>query len=378
MFSKIIVAIGLSTVLSNLPCLAQNSAMMWEPYVSLKDYLQPFWKSDTVYSEATQPIKNSDRNAEAGLLFRAKKIISVKNTYLQKEYKKGRDWKYRNGKIVLSKRTAIPYFTQKELFFKEKKGGVSMESNIPENYILFSEGGLLQSKQLAVTYIKEKESNWQGKTPVYAVKQLPNTIAKLKERKPLNIVFYGNSIEAGANSSITLNQPPYLPTWPEMTILNLRDHYSGSIQFKNKSKGGMLAKWGLENASDLINSEKPDLVVIGFGMNDGSSKVAPDLFLDQIKGIIQTIEISNPTCEFIVIATMLANPLAIQSQIQKVYHQPVLSLERSGVAIADMTSIHEELLRHKAYQDMTGNNVNHPNDYLARWYAQVVSALLIR
>jgi len=42
-----------------------------------------------------------------------------------------------------------------------------------------------------------------------------------------------------------------------------------------------------------------------------------------------------------------------------------------------MTSVHGELLRHKAYQDMTGNNINHPNDYLARWYAQVIGALLI-
>ncbi|MBX2924337.1 MAG: hypothetical protein KF746_19200 [Chitinophagaceae bacterium] len=75
---------------------------------------------------------------------------------------------------------------------------------------------------------------------------------------------------------------------------------------------------------------------------------------------------------------MLANPDAIQSQIQKAYQQPLLELEGPGIAIADMTAVHEELLRHKAYQDMTGNNVNHPNDYLARWYAQVISALLIR
>lgn len=375
---RVIAAIGLMMLMGLQLSLAQNDHPAWEAYVNMNDFLQPFWKSDTIYSEAVQPIKTDSKNAEARLLFKAKKILSVREAHLQKEYIKGRDWKYRNGKIVLTATSAIPYFTSDELFFKEKKAGVSMESSKPGNYILFSEDGLLQSRQLAVTYIKEKKEAWQGKVPVYAEKQLPRTLAKLKAGEPLNIVFYGNSIEAGANSSITLNQPPFLPTWPEMVVRNLSDHYgSSSIRFKNRSKGGMLANWGRENAAALLGPENPDLVVIGFGMNDGTFKVEPALFADQIKGSMQAVKAYSPSCEFILITTMLANPDAIQSQIQKAYQQPLLDLEAPGIATADMTSIHEELLRHKSYQDMTGNNVNHPNDYLARWYAQVISALLV-
>ena len=363
------------------PLCAQNDGGSIEPawtnYVDLKKYTQPFWKTDTIYDEAVQPIKTGNENAEGMLLFKAKKIISIKDTYLGKEYKEGKDWKYVKGKIVLPPQSSIPFFTKDELFFTEKRPGVSMESNKPGHYILFSEAGLLQSKQLAVTYVKKKKEKWQGKIPAYAEQQLPNTLEKLKTGKPLNILFYGNSIESGANSSITLNKPPYLPTWPEMIIHNLRNHYNSNIQFKNKSKGGMLASWGLDNAATLLNVENPDLVVIGFGMNDGSSKVKPEIFIEQIRGIIQTVKQANPFCEFIVVATMLANPDAIQCQIQKEYHQPVLNLATTGIAVADMTAVHEELLRKKAYQDMTGNNVNHTNDYLARWYAQVIGGLLI-
>ena len=43
-----------------------------------------------------------------------------------------------------------------------------------------------------------------------------------------------------------------------------------------------------------------------------------------------------------------------------------------------MTGVHKELLNHKSYQDMTGNNINHPNDYLIRWYAQFISGLLVQ
>jgi len=45
--------------------------------------------------------------------------------------------------------------------------------------------------------------------------------------------------------------------------------------------------------------------------------------------------------------------------------------------VADMQSIHHALLKHKRYIDMTGNNVNHTNDFLTRVYAQVVSSLLL-
>ena len=50
--------------------------------------------------------------------------------------------------------------------------------------------------------------------------------------------------------------------------------------------------------------------------------------------------------------------------------------EREGVAVVNMTAMHQSLLSRKRYEDMTGNNVNHPNDYLARVYAQTLFATL--
>lgn len=348
-----------------------------QQYVSLDDCLIPFWKSDTIYYETIMPIKDDGKIAQGNLLFKAEKILSVKDIYLQKKYKKGRDWKYRNGKIILTTKSRIPFFNTQDLVFEGKKEGISLKAKKEGHFVLFSEKGLLQSRQLAVTYIKEKVDSWKGYVPAYAGKYLPRTSIKLQSGQPLKVVFYGNSIETGANSSSTLNEAPYLPTWPEMVIRNIKKHYGNNITYKNVSRGGMSAKWGFENAATLVNPEKPDLVVIGFGMNDGSARIPPGNFMEQIRGIMEVVKMANPSSEFIVIATMLANPDAVHSGIQKEYRKPVLDLTAEGVAVADMTSIHEELLRHKAYQDMTGNNINHPNDYLARWYAQVISALLI-
>ena len=59
---------------------------------------------------------------------------------------------------------------------------------------------------------------------------------------------------------------------------------------------------------------------------------------------------------------------------QKNYLSALLEFEESmeGVAVADVTSVHEHLLTRKAFRDMSANNINHPNDYVHRVYAQVV------
>ncbi|WP_236980398.1 SGNH/GDSL hydrolase family protein [Membranihabitans maritimus] len=339
--------------------------------------LIPFWKTDTIYNEIIQPIKDQSSLPVGNLLFQAKEVISVTDGYQKKEFQKGKDWKYKRGKIVIPKGSEIPYFNREDLIYRDKKEGVSMKSSLPDKYILFSENGLLQSRQLAVTYVKKRKSQWKGRIQNIARNQLVQTLLKLKEGKTVKIVFYGDSIETGANSSSTLGQSPFLPTWPELIVYNLRNNYSGAIEYSNKSKGGMKASWGVENADKLVNPENPDLVIIGFGMNDGSVGISPRKFTNQLQSIVNSIKRENPQCEFILITPMIPNPDAIQSGIQKKYRKPIFDLQKKGVAIADLTSVHEELLLHKSYQDMTGNNVNHPNDYLARWYAQVISALLI-
>src|SRR5690606_4271832 len=174
-------------------------------------------------------------------------------------------------------------------------------------------------------------------------------------------------------SSGVQHVPPYMPNWTELFIYRLRKHFGGPISYSNMAVGGKTAAWGAEEAESRVCAHDPDLVVIGFGMNDGTARVAPDRFVEQIVSIMDQVRRRRPACEFIVITPVLANPDAIHHQIQAEYRQPLLALSKTGVAVADITYWHRWLLTHKSYQDMTGNNINHPNDYLARWYAQVLS-----
>ncbi len=84
-----------------------------------------------------------------------------------------------------------------------------------------------------------------------------------------------------------------------------------------------------------------------------------------------------PRAEFILVASILPNPQATDFVgFHMENRQMLLSLKEIGTAVADVTSMHQAFLKHKAYADMTGNHINHPNDFLARLQAQVMLATL--
>jgi lysophospholipase L1-like esterase len=352
-------------------------APKWDKYISLKQYAGPFWKADTIFDERVQLIKDGKRN-NGTLLFPAKKILTVQTADHGKIFKQGKDWLYQNGKIVALAGSAMPSLNKDSILFNTNKPGMSMSGSKPGTFVLFNEDAYMPSHQLSVTYIPVKRRKWNGPAPVYNEQALPQTLTKLRSGQALTILFYGNSIEVGYNASGLLDIPPYMPTWAEQVCYNLRSVYSSKINYINTSVSGVLSKWGLDSVASRVVVHHPDVVVIGFGMNDGTAKVPPDKYREQIKGIMDAVWADNPKAEFILISPTLPNPDAIQAGLQGLYKAELQKLVKPGVVLADMTGVHTELLKHKRFQDMTGNNVNHPNDYLARWYAQIISGLLIK
>ena len=126
-----------------------------------------------------------------------------------------------------------------------------------------------------------------------------------------------------------------------------------------------------------MEPEAPDLCIIGFGMNDRGGNVPVNLFKSQINQIMTTVRAGNPAAEFILVSSARNNPEWGPQQPLLDYRDAILKMQGPGVKVADVTAAHEALLKKKPFIDMSSNNVNHPNDYLGRWYAQVISALLV-
>jgi len=335
---------------------------------SFSDPATPFWSSETMVAESVLMISDGVGTPHGALLWPSVEILSVQDALLERDYERGKDWDYdpKAGELFLTSGSAAPWMKTSDLV----AGGEP----------LFKEGHFFQSQQLAVTY-RHAPGLWKGPMPGESNK-LASTLAKLKARSAVELVVYGDSISFGYNASgfstadIEVISPLMQP-WASLVACQIKARYGAEVKLVNASEAGRVSAWGRERVQALVSVNKPDLVVIGFGMNDGSQGVSPSDFEANLLAMMDSVRVANPAAEFILVSPMLANPSWKVAGDQRRYASVFERLSgRPGVAVADVTSAHVELLKRKAYVDMTGNGVNHPNDFLIRWYAQLVGDLL--
>lgn len=352
-----------------LCCLAINAMAQKKDLVDTA--LIPFWKGRIMYNESVLMVSKVGEFPSAQLLFKPDKIRSVKNAALNITYKKGKDWTFENGRLILLKSSKAVYMTTGQLYPQEgrfvKKGG---------GFLLFSEGSFFHEHQLAVTY-KHAANAWDGPVPVFQGGDLPETMNKLKQKILLKLLLFGDSIAAGSNASGETGAAPHLPAFGALVAEGLKRYYKDEVTFVNTAVGGMDANWGRENTQKSVVDHHPDLVIIAFGMNDGTGKIDPQVFKTNIKAIIEQTRKDHPKTEFMLVSTTIPNPESEFTGTQEAFTAVLKTFTEPGIVLVDMTAVHKALLNHKAFQDMTGNNINHPNDFLMRWYAQQILGVLI-
>lgn len=340
-----------------------------------EEIMQPFWNTDIVFDEALTMVKK-DGTAEAPLMFEPDMILSVTSADKTKEYEEGKDYIVCGNMIRLTPDSTIFCFTQEEMLFDTKIPGKCFPTK-DGRYSLFSEGHFFHDRQIAVTYKKKSgELSWR---PEYAGASIPKTISKLKNQEDVKIVLYGDSISAGANSSGVMLTTPFLPTFGALVGEQLRRHYGGVVEVINTAVGGMATDWGIENALVRAGDYKPDLCIIAFGMNDGGEEgLNGERFGKNIEEIRRMIAEVSPETEFILCATTMPNTeLKGFYGYQDTYYDVLKALECPGTAIASFYHMQKALLEKKRFIDMTGNNVNHPNDFMIRCHAQNLIGMLI-
>lgn len=349
----------------------------------LKNNLTPFWESSLIYNEMITMAEGENGAVKAPLIFQPSCILSVRSATLDTLYEEEKDWVFRDGCICRTADSRIPYFTKDQLYPAQSREGGTIPRFGEEGYILYGEGNFFHKHQLAVTYTCQ-HGQWGGLLPEYAGAALPRTIKCLRRGKQLKMMLYGDSIAHGCNaSSLAENVPPHLPPWGEMVAEGLRDHYGAEVEFLNPSVPGKKSDWGAEHAHELVACHEPDLVIIAFGMNDGSMGMPPEEYRENIRSMIHTVREANPDAEFLLASTLLPNREAGVTKKQSFWGEQLNYLPElrrlcteEKAALADMTTLHQDLLKKKRFIDMTGNNVNHPNDFLIRWYAQFILTML--
>jgi len=339
---------------------------------SFEQLIAPIWASDVIYDEALTMVR-SKGIAKAPLLFEPGEILLVTSADKTMEYEEGVDWELKGGMLQLTSRSRIFAFEEEELVFDEEKPGECFPTK-DGRYSLFHEGHYFHDRQISVTY--RKKSGTLDFAPSFCGILLPKTMEKLCQKETVKIVLYGDSIAAGANSSGATLTTPFLPKWGDLLQENLKRHYGTNVELFNPSVPGMNSYWGIENAKTLVGDYKPDLAIIAFGMNDSDEAWK---FVENTKLIMEKILETSPETEFILCATTVPNSILENFyKHQGDYGEALKTLESDGIAIADFGRMHQCMMEQKRFIDMTGNNVNHPNDFLIRCHAQLLSTMLIK
>lgn len=321
----------------------------------------PFWKGDTCFDEGITFIKGQgDQFANAKLLFRPARVIRIRNASRTITYAYGTDFTIdTTGKrILLTAGSSIP----------------SCNGSCP---IVNAERHDLHYKQAIITYTHT--DTWPSAVGDYAGTSLPVTIGKLKNRQAVTFAIMGTSIPQGFNASgyqcfDTGAVRPFQPSYGWLLAALLKYQYGSTITFKNYSYATVTSTKGIEVMS-TVAADHPDLVIIAYGMNECGEH--NDTLRARATRMMSTIRATNPNVEFILESSTLPNGswggcvtnLPIKRTALKTLVGP-------GVVLADATQLWSDILASKRYDDMTGNNINHPNDWAHRLLAQLFMALL--
>lgn len=369
----------LSTVMCGAAVIAQGAN---SDVNLIEQWTAPVWAGDTLHGESLFFIQeNAESRPESPLLFPAMKILSVVQPNSGMVYSEGEDYVLSEdgATLLLPEGSRIMFRTREEMYPPAGAENSYPAKRDSDRHMLFGEGHFYHDQQVEVTYTHEP-GLWEKRgayVPQSAVNELPRTREKIQSGQPLTIVLLGDSIATGGNASGFVSAPPFMPYFGWLVSERLREQFGCPVTFKNFSVGGKATGWGVEVAPEVAKA-KPDLAIIAFGMNDASGRVERETYIANNLAIRDVIRAENPNAEFIFVATMTGNPewTATSTEHYEAYREGLLQLSGEGIAIADVTSVWQELLKYKPFTSFTGNGVNHPNDFGHRLYAQVILGLL--
>ena len=371
-------------------------------------YLENIWEGDTVYHETVLFLKDKDT---AKLLYPVDEVISLRSYSLETTYIKGVDFDItEEGYIKLLEGSRIPVYTG-ELTTDVKPESNAFPLRDNPNLWLKSIGDITHAQMaVAITYKHSKtfEDGYQPAAPASQRSSIDNTLAKLENGEQVNIVVFGDSISCGWSSSglnkndiigadnktpvtNSLNVAPYAPPFYEIVLSKLDELYPGQINFKNLALGGKSSPWGVTAITERLalwkdengNQVVPDLMLLGFGVNDLAGNLSTANFKANMKAIVDNTRTftGNTEMEALYYSPFIPIQLTDTWDANKLLDYEValeeLAEADENAGVVKLTSIFAEVIKCKAPEDYISSYWNHGNDFTARIYATgILEAML--
>lgn len=339
--------------------------------------MKKLWNGNHIFAESC--MFAIDRRSR--LLFDAEKIEKVENPSTGKVFAEGIDYIHTPGTnlIELTANSSIPFVPAQTVYPTENlqlhpaPDANAIGNAVNGGYLLFNNCNFFALNQVEVTYTAVNNDFTPELDPQCS--RLNRVRGKLADGKPLKITLHGDSISQGYNSTKFTGTPPYNPCYMEQVCAALPE----PPDFINHALSGKGVKYSRSIKESWIN-DTPDLMVIAYGMNNFSSTPV-EKFLEELSWIIEENQKVSPDTEYIIVTPMTGNPewKPTVPGPDLVYGKAMREfVEKSSfpVALADVQKVWLKLLERKSFYDLTGNGVNHPNDYGHRVYASVILELL--
>jgi acyl-CoA thioesterase I len=290
--------------------------------------------------------------------------IHVRNTYLPEtgsiEYVEAKDF-ILNGKDGTLRRapgSRAPDFRTNILFGKETFDHTQFPGYGNAGYFVF------------VDYAFAPTNVWPVQASQAAL--LKATRARLLDGQSLKIVAFGDSITAGGNAS-----RPGLIFWQRWADELQRKYPRARVAAVNGATGGDTTIQGLQRLQAKVLAEKPDLVLIGFGMNDNNIGSVPlPEFKQNLEEMVARIR-AQTGAEIILFSAFPPNPRWKYGSHHMADYAAATAraAAETACAYADVFDNWQSLAARKKPEDLLGNNINHPNDFGHWIYYSVFASL---
>ncbi|MCC6794510.1 MAG: SGNH/GDSL hydrolase family protein [Candidatus Hydrogenedentes bacterium] len=290
--------------------------------------------------------------------------ITLRNTYIEGPdtvvYEEGRDYVLdrKAGTIRRTATSRMPDFRKNILYGQEDFDHSKFPGFGNKDHFVY------------IDYTPSISSPWPKQERQFSY--LPKTRKKLQNGDRVRIVAYGDSITAGGDAT-----KPELIFWQRWASALQGKYHNAEITIANGATGGDSTVQGMSRLKEKVLDEHPDLVIIGFGMNDHNINSVPvDQFALNLMEIIGDIR-ANTQAEIILFSAFPPNPKwKFGTHHMQDYAEATRMVAKDvGCAYADVFNNWQTVAQRKKPEDLLGNNINHPNDYGHWIYFQVLSAI---
>ncbi len=371
-------------------------------YNKLDDNIKNIFTEPAVFEETMFFI---DRGETKRLLFLADSILKVTSYDRKTVYEEGKDYSLSDGKLYITENSSIPCITS-EKYYNVSDSIITIHHNGGQVPVYWGEDDKMTQWQVRVTYTHSDKFDGFLQPDNSAIYE--KFIKKLVAGENVSVIAYGDSITCGATSSWYCGFEPHIYTYSMQFVCALADLFGytvkfvdashlhhqiktppcdyvsgnrGVITYVNTSVGGWRSITGVENydkhIAPFIEKYGCDLFICAFGMNDSS--FTPETPSENAKIMVDKTLGLAPEASIALISTMVPNPISVGWYANQQYQEPHLlaladQYRAQGVpcAVSQMTSVSLAVLKYKEFVDYSGNNINHPNDFFIRIYANTL------